>query len=47
MMADYEAEKCSLVSLYIPYNKNVSEYSCWYHQFTQQETIHQNSDNTN
>jgi len=46
-MADYEAETRSLVSLYTSYNKNVPEYTCWYHQFTQQAAIHQNSDNAN
>lgn len=46
-MDDYEAETRSLVSLYTSYNKNMSEYSCWYHQFTQQDAIHQNSDNAN
>jgi len=46
-MADYEAETHSLVSLCISYNKNVSEYSCWYHQLTQQDAIHQNSVNAN
>lgn len=45
MMAEYEAETCSLVFLYTSYNKNVSEYSFWYHQFTQQDAIYHNSDN--
>jgi len=46
-MADYEAETRSLVSLCTSYNKIMSEYSCWYHQFTQQDAVHQNSDNAN
>jgi hypothetical protein len=47
MMTGYEAKTCNLVCLYISYNNNVSEYSFWYHQFTQQDANHHNSDNAN